>query len=373
MKKDKKKKTRKNKKPLIPLFAKLLLLLALISFAVLRIADSNPDFAEWVTANLGYPVRRALAALTDALPFSLGIALVVSSPVLLVLIIILAARRRGTRSRIRFFMGTLAILSLIYSSYVFTLGVGYQRAPLASRLGIASAEVNRDSLAETLGILTEECESIIDGIAYADSGSSESDISFDEICDEILVGYERLEADYPELNIKTFDSRAKPVVLSRVMTSLEISGVYTFFTGESNINVHYPDYVTPFTMAHELAHQRGVAKEDEANFVAFLACIRADSAYVKYSAYMNMFEYVASALSRTDKELFREIYQEADGRMRGESAAFNEFYYAHKSELLSKISDFMNDNYLKASGTEGIISYGLVVRLCVAYYADKAV
>ena len=85
---------------------------------------------------------------------------------------------------------------------------------------------------------------------------------------------------------------------------------------------------------------------------------------------MNMFEYVASALSRTNKDRFREIYLTADERIRGEISAFNEFYKAHKNELMAKISDFLNDNYLKASGTEGIISYGLVVELCVSYYSD---
>ena len=122
---------------------------------------------------------------------------------------------------------------------------------------------------------------------------------------------------------------------------LEILGIYSYFTGESNINVHYPDYGIPFTVAHELAHQRGISRENEANFIAFLVCIRSDSEFVRYSGYINMFEYLASALGSTDREMLRAVY-----------------------------SDFFNDNYLKAQGTEGIISYGLVVTLAVAYYRN---
>ena len=368
------KKTLKNnkKKPLIPLFSKILLALAAISLAIFVIAKKNAAFAEWMTSNPGYLIRRALAFVSDVIPFSLGELLVVLSPLIVISVIVTAAKKKGIRERVRFLSGFLAIVSLFYTSYVFMLGVGYQRTALNSRLGIPVVKITEQELVDTMIALKTECEALVDEISYSENGSSVSDISFDAMCDEILVGYERLEADYPELNIKTFDSRAKQVYLSRALTAFEISGVYTFFTGESNVNVYYPEYGTPFTMAHELAHQRGIARENEANFIAFLACARADSAYVRYSGYMNMFEYVASALSRTNKEKFREIYSSVDPRINGEISAFNEFYYAHKNELMSKISDFLNDNYLKASGTEGIISYGLVVELCVAYYADKA-
>lgn len=366
----KKVRKKEKKKPLIPFPAKILLTAALISVVIFEIAKRNADFAEWMTSNPGYLVRRALAFVSDVIPFSLGEVLVVLSPLIVISVIVSAARMKGGRARIRFLAGFLAFVSIFYTSYVFMLGVGYQRTKLNSRLGFASVEVTEQALADTMTALRSECESLLDEIDYLENGSSYSDISFDEMCASILEGYERLEADYPELNIKTFDSRAKQVYLSRALTAFEISGVYTFFTGESNVNVYYPEYGVPFTIAHELAHQRGIARENEANFVAFLACVRADSAYVRYSAYMNMFEYVASALSRTNKDRFREIYLTADERIRGEISAFNEFYKAHKNELMAKISDFLNDNYLKASGTEGIISYGLVVELCVSYYSD---
>lgn len=362
---------KENKKPLIPLFAKILLVLAVIALLIFEISNRNAEFAEWMTSNPGYLLRRSLAFVSNVIPFSLGELLVVLSPLIVISVIVTAARKNGFRARVRFLAGFLALVSLFYTSYVFMLGVGYQRTRLNSRLGLPSAEINEQSLVDTMLALKGECESLLDEISYLESGSSEANISFDEMCDEILEGYKRLEADYPELNIKTFDSRAKQVYLSRALTAFEISGVYTFFTGESNVNVYYPDYGIPFTLAHELAHQRGIARENEANFIAFLVCARAENAYVRYSAYMNMFEYVSSALSRTNRDRFREIYLTVDPRIRGEISAFNDFYYAHKNELMSKISDFLNDNYLKASGTEGIISYGLVVELCVAYYADK--
>jgi len=86
---------------------------------------------------------------------------------------------------------------------------------------------------------------------------------------------------------------------------------------------------------------------------------------------LNMLEYVASALYKTDKKLYRELVLSYDSRIKGEINALNEFYHANRNETLGKLSDTVNDNYLKAQGTEGVVSYGLVVKLCVAYYNDK--
>ena len=84
-----------------------------------------------------------------------------------------------------------------------------------------------------------------------------------------------------------------------------------------------------------------------------------------------MFEYVASALAKTNKPLLKSIYNNMDQRMYGEMKACTDFYYENRIELIGKISNFFNDNYLKSQGTEGVISYGMVVELCVSYYCNE--
>ena len=361
-------KKHKNANNYIPKCAKIVLLVALLSYVVLFIGRRNVAFSEWVSSGVGYYVRMALAKITSVVPFSLAEILLVLSPVIVVSVIVIAAKKSGRKNRIRFLSGVLAAISLFYTGYVFTLGIGYNRTRLENRLEIESVEITKENLYSTALILKAECEALLDEINFNEGGSSVSDIDFKEMSNQALIGYDRLDADFETLEIKSFYSVAKPVRFSRVMTWLDLLGVYTYFTGESNVNVHYPDYTTPFTVAHEMAHQRGISRENEANFVAFLVCARADSVYVRYSAYMNMLEYVGSALYKTDKELYRELVSSYDNRIKGEMNAYRDFYQANKNELLGKISDTVNDNYLKAQGTEGVVSYGLVVRLCVAYY-----
>jgi len=56
------------------------------------------------------------------------------------------------------------------------------------------------------------------------------------------------------------------------MSYLGIGGVYFPFTGEANVNISMPHTSIPFTACHEMAHQIGFAREDEANFIAYIAC-----------------------------------------------------------------------------------------------------
>ena len=192
--------------------------------------------------------------------------------------------------------------------------------------------------------------------------------SLKEMNKKLNEAYRKAYEKYPFLS--RFYSNPKPVALSEPWTYTHISGVYTFFTGEANINVNFPDYTIPYTSAHEMAHQRGIAREDEANFVAFLVCIESDDAYIRYSGYTGVFEYVASSLYSADKDLYKKLYTEnVTAEYRNEMNAYNEFFEKYRENKVAEVSAKVNDKYLQSHGQqEGVKSYGLVVDLAVAYY-----
>ena len=149
-----------------------------------------------------------------------------------------------------------------------------------------------------------------------------------------------------------------------------ISGVYTYFTGEANINVNFPDYTLPFTAAHEMAHQRGIAREDEANFVAFLVCAASDDEYIRYSGYLNLYEYVSSALYSADKDAYAEVRAKLAPEARREMAAYSAFFDKYRENVAANVTETVNNTYLTMQGTPGTKSYGMVVDLAVAYLRD---
>jgi hypothetical protein len=86
-----------------------------------------------------------------------------------------------------------------------------------------------------------------------------------------------------------------------------LTGIYSPFTIEANYNGDMTDYNIPFTLCHELSHLRGFMQEEEANFIAFLACIYSDQMEFQYSGYLSAWIYAMNELNDKDVERWSQI------------------------------------------------------------------
>ena len=351
-------------------FAKISLIVTALSFALYIACIRVVGVADAVNNGLSVVVRFLLSCTTYILPFSFFELLVILSPVILVSVIVVALKRaRSGRDMIRGVVTLFAVISLVFTSYIFTLGVGYHTTALAERIDVEEREVlTAEELYYTISEVIEGVKSSSFDLQVK-NGETVMPYSTNEMSKILIDAYDNMNEKYSL--VSNYPSRVKPVYFSTVMSDLGISGIYSFFTGEANVNVEYPDYCLPFTAAHELAHQRGICRENEANFVAFLVCISSDDEYIRYSGYLNMYEYLASALYRTDRELYYEAVDGLPDIAISDIRAANAVYEKHKDSPLGKINDRLNDAYLKANGTEGVVSYGYVVRLAVGYYQKE--
>ena len=102
--------------------------------------------------------------------------------------------------------------------------------------------------------------------------------------------------------------------------------------------------------------------------MAFLVCIGSDDPYIRYSGYLNVYEYVANALWRADKELYYKAVAHLNEEVKHEMSAYNRFYDKYRETTVSQVSNTVNNTYLQSQGTPGTRSYGMVVDLAVAYY-----
>ena len=105
--------------------------------------------------------------------------------------------------------------------------------------------------------------------------------------------------------------------------------------------------------------------------MAFLVCIESDDAYIRYSAYLNLYEYVSSALYSANPELYYSARAKLSSDAKGEMAAYSNFYEKYRDSVASTVSGAVNNTFLVLQGTEGTKSYGMVVDLAVAYYKAK--
>ncbi len=325
-------------------------------------------FSDFFNRYISSAVRALLAHLTSWLPFSLAELAIILLPVWIVLITVMITKRYGDTVK-EMVSGALCVCSLlgvVFTSFTLGFAPAYRGSTLDKKLSLERCDVSAEELYETAIVLAEHIETEAKSVSFGADGFSVMPYNYTEMNARLLDAYDALCDEYSF--VQRLDSRLKPVMLSDAMSYTHITGVYTFFTGEANINVAFPDYTVPFTAAHELSHQRGIARENEANFMAFLVCIRSDDAYIRYCAYVNMYEYVMSALSGADSELYSKAYAALPYTVKRELAAYSEFYDKYRDSAASDVSETVNDTFLKLHGTEGTKSYGMVVDLAVAYF-----
>lgn len=365
-------KRRENKKRGIPLFAIIFLAIGGVSALLYLTFVLSEDFSDFFNRYISSAVRAVFAYTTGWIPFSFAEYALLLSPLLIAAAAIYGTKKYAdTWHDVFIYCATLlSVIALIFSVFVMGFAPAYRGATLDRKLGIDRVEVSAEELYDTALILAEKVNGERQRVIYDSStdfsvmpyglGAMNDKLieAFDGICDEYAF-------------VQRLDSNVKPVMLSELMSYTHITGVYTFFTGEANINVAFPDYTIPFTAAHELSHQRGIAREDEANFMAFLVCKSSDDAYIRYSAYLNLFEYVSAALYSASPELYYKALARIDAPVRREMKAYSNFFEKYRDSAASKVSETVNNTSLIIQGTEGTKSYGMVVDLAVAYYKSN--
>ena len=355
----------------LPVICWVLYGLAAVCGVLYAVMTHSVAFADWFNETISAALRALFATLTDPLPFSLGELTLWMLPLMLYLVIRHAIRHRCDtwRTAVVYIGILMSVVVTLFSVFVLNFAAGYRGSTLEEKLELDREKVSATELYDTAVALIEAINAETDEITFYDKDFSVMPYSLEEMNDKLADAYGKF-ADEHDF-ITHVDSRVKPVLASEVMSYMHITGVYSFFTGEANINVNFPDYTIPYTAAHELAHQRGIAREDEANFTAFLVCIGADDPYIRYSGYLNVYEYVANALWKADKDLYYKAVAHLNAEVKHEMTAYNRFYDKYRESTASRVSNTVNNSYLQSQGTPGTKSYGMVVDLTVAYYKDQ--
>jgi len=253
--------------------------------------------------------------------------------------------------------------------FMLLFGLNYQRPSLAETLGYGRGETREEEL-ELVGrhIVAEINQSYRE--AHAGRSNSQSTLNRKQLVAAIEEAY-RQQTTLADVNPEGYGP-PKPAYFSRILTRLGITGIYLPFSGEPNFNAEQPAFDLPFTIAHEMAHQRGYAREDEANFAAFLVCISSAQPFVRYSGYLNALD-VLGALWRICPGCSREIFNGLEDGPRADLKARSAFWsrYQGRTSLLGRR---INNVYLKANRVKsGVKNYDDVVSLIVGYYRLRPV
>jgi hypothetical protein len=275
-------------------------------------------------------------------------------------------RARGRRRAV--LVSTLAdawaAAGALYLAFVVLWGLNYRRPPYAALAGL-------DARPATVGELVAVCERLISETNHARAGLPEDAAGVVRLADGRPGALRRAPTGYGEAAriepvLAGASAPAKPVIISTVLSYLGISGIFSPFTGEANVNMTLPDPDVPFAACHELAHARGFAREDEANYVGYLACTRHPDGDFRYSGLLAASVYAMNELARVDRQGHMRLDARRAPGVRRDLAALVAWAERYRGPA-ERVSQAVNNAYLKTQGQkEGVRSYGRMVDLLIA-------
>ena len=368
-------------KEIIALKRKWILLLIPISLFIIVLCKNFTFIAEYIFARGLYRVMAIIMGLvTRWFPFSVAEICIYLLPFIVLFLlsrfIYKAIKDRENRFMIigKSILNILCTISIVLFAFVVLCGTNYYRYSFTTYLDYESGTYSKEDLYNLCDYLADKLNKAREDVAVDENGVMK--LSYEnnrELLSKAGTVMSEFVSDYPAYKYST--GTVKPVLASKYMSYTEIVGIYVPFTMEANINMDVPDHNHPVDALHELAHLRGVMPEDEANYVAYLACISSGEEDFIYSGYMLAFILSSNRLYDEDKELYRQVQNKlSDGVINDIKADITYWkkYETPTANKISNVSNKVNDTYLNLNGqTEGTKSYGMLVDLLLAEFKEN--
>ncbi|HET9744720.1 MAG TPA: DUF3810 domain-containing protein [Chitinophagaceae bacterium] len=344
-------------------------LLLILSALVIKFASTQPLWVEENFSNGLYPaISKIQRSVFGWIPFSigdffyafLGIIIIFKTVQFVKYLIKKEINRQyllnGLKQVIFFFL-------FVYVFFYGLWGLNYSRKGISYQLNL---DVRTYSVSE-IDTLTDLLQQKLN--FYASTIDLKQRDSFNKkrtLFEKATEAY--LYADDTHSFLRYDPQSMKPSIYSYLGNYFGFQGYYNPFSGEGQVNTTIPRFLEPFVSAHEVAHQLGYAKENEANFVAFLACKSYPNNTYRYSMYFDMYLYAITELDRRDSILAKAHRDRLHPQAKQDIDEYRNFLRKYRNQVEPVIS-WIYDGYLQANDQpEGKKTYNMVIAYLVAYY-----
>lgn len=344
----------------------------LAAFLLLGVFLWFPSVAEFYSSVIFPVLTWPVAGITSRFGFSIAEALLVPAIVILLAVLIrfivcFIKEEHKKQMLGRWLRRAAGFLSAMLILFLFLHGYNYYRPPVAESFGIHTGQKDAQDILRVSILLAKEASTERALLNSDENGNMLLTETLSETFAHANAGFQ--EVSHTIHSLPAIQVKAKPVRLSRYWSYTGVGGLYFPFTVEANINVDMPEWMIPYTVCHELSHTIGYAREDEASFLSFLACINNPSADYRYSGYLNAFLECAAVLQNYDNGMWEEAWSHVSESVRADVAQ-NTKYWKKFEGKVQAVSSAVNDTYLKVNNqSQGVLSYGKVTDLIVGFYS----
>ncbi|WP_295161388.1 DUF3810 domain-containing protein [uncultured Brachyspira sp.] len=349
---------------------KITLILSLIFIAVLlKIITFSESFIENFYSRLIYKkIAGTISLLSSKFSFSIGEIILFLFSAAVIIFIITAFRKSFFNSNAKSLIDKIktalnfayifaCIMIAVYIIFISVWGLNYHRIPLIENY--PKRNISYDDIYSLAETLIKNINDLKDEMKYKNINTN-----YQALNRMVEAEYNKVFEEFEFLYMNY--SRTKPIIISKIFLNLQITGIYSPFTSEANVNTLIPSISMPFTIAHEMAHQIGIAYEDEANFISYIACSKHTDAFIRYSANFEALLYVLNEIKRDENYIH--LMSNLNSSTKEDIKEYYKFWQQYTGNL-SEVSHKINDAYLKANSQEdGIKSYSRVVKLLVLYH-----
>jgi hypothetical protein len=335
-----------------------------------------PPADEWIARHLSAPLSQGISLISRAVPFSLSEIVLVA----LVLGLFVDLWRRLARTPIPRWRRWLAwgydllrTASVLVVLFYVLWGIGYGAPPLASRIDLPPLpDTEAQSALEDFAKLAiaRTNAAYLEAQGSSDLGRPSRPPSRAPAARELRRSMDRLLAEDPGLALAPrVRAPLKTLLGGEFFHRMGISGIYSPFLAEAHVLGSLPGCTWGLAMAHEMAHQRGVHREDEANFVGFLVAIRSSDPILRYSGWLFAQRQALFALGRIGSARVSDLlHQRLPGVQRDVDDLHR--YWEVARGTTGRIATRMNHAYLRSNRVAGgVASYGRSLGLILRWQA----
>jgi hypothetical protein len=248
----------------------------------------------------------------------------------------------------------LAVLNfglILYLTFKILWGLNYSRPLIAEQLGISNEKYNTEQLVSLGKFFVLKLNKL--------QAVKKTRFDIIQLKDIAVEGYASMEKTNQFFNYHI--PSVKPVMNSWVITKIGIEGYYNPLSGEANVNLRLPSVALPFVTCHEIAHQLGIGREDEANLIGYLVSSNSTDLYFQYSANYAMLKSILFEIRIKSPEDYDKLYATINKATIRDFELDREFWKKYNNDMFGYL-DVAFDRFLKLNNQQkGTDSYQDIV------------